>query len=400
MIKIAVIVPEEFFTAPERFGGAIVRAYKIYAEQLNMMPFFEIRFYLYNPINKALHLIDIMRNFIRISKYRPDIVVAPWEYYMSMLIAILLGVIARRPTVIIFNAVPLTGQVSGGFSSDEKIAFRYMMESCRYTTQSDLKNVFLCSMELVMEFLFVCVLMRIARFLRRQIMAIAITPHLGRELQKRKLNVVDVYPGNGIDIPQGVLNSTKIYDACYIANPVHIEKGFLDALYIWYIVTKKNIRAKLLVAGRITRDYQKEKLQNYIQKLGLNENIVLQVSYEGLPHDEILNIMSRCKVFIYPSRKDTWGLIIGEAMSIGLPVIAYALPGIEYAYSWCQGIKLVKVGDIITFSREIMSLLKDDELSSYMSNIALECARKMSWKRVALLEAKAILKALKQYYSN
>ena len=272
------------------------------------------------------------------------------------------------------------------------------MESCRYTTQSDLKNVFLCSMELVMEFLFVRALMRIARFLRRQITAIAITPHLGRELQKCKLNVVDVYPGNGIDIPQGVLNSTKIYDACYIANPVHIEKGFLDALYIWYIVTKKNMRAKLLVAGRITRDYQKEKLQNYIQKLGLNENIVLQVSYEGLPHDELLNIMSRCKVFIYPSRKDTWGLIIGEAMSIGLPVIAYALPGIEYAYSWCQGIKLVKVGDIITFSREIMSLLKDDELSSYMSNIALECARKMSWKKVALLEAKAILKALKQYY--
>ena len=400
MIKIAVIVPKGFFTAPERFGGGIIRAYKIYAEQLNAAPLFEIRFYPYNPINKALYLIDIMKNLIRIVKCKPNIVIAPCEVDISMLIAIVLGVIARKPIVIVFNAVPLTGQVSGGFSSDEKVAFRYMMESCRRSAQNDLKNVFLCNIKIVIRFLLVLTLMRIARFLKRQIMAIAITPYLGRELRKRKLNVVDMYPGNGIDMLQEAANSAKIYGACYIANPVHVEKGFLDALYIWYLVTKKNPRAKLLVAGRITRDYQKEKLQGYTRRLGLNENIVLRVSYEGSPRNEIMNLMSQCKIFLYPTRKDVWPLVVGEALSRGLPVATYMLPDIEYAYGWCPAVKLIRVGSIQEAAEEVLKLLQNDMQLISTSNTALECAKKMTWKKVALLEAKAILKALKQYYSK
>jgi len=400
MIKIAVIVPEGFFTAPENFGGGIIRAYKIYVEQLNMTPLFEIRFYSYNPINKALYLISVIKNLMKINKYKPDVVVSPCEVDISMLIAIVLGVIARKPIVIVFNAIPLIGQVSGGFSSNEKVAFRYMMESCRHSAQNDLKNVFLCNIKTVIRFLLECTLMHIAKFLKRQIMAIAITPYLGRELRKRKLNVVDMYPGNGIDMLQEVANSAKIYDACYIANPVHVEKGFLDALYIWYLVTKKNPRAKLLVAGRITRDYQEEKLQNYMQRLSLSENIVLRVSYEGLPHSETLNLMSQCKIFLYPTRKDVWPLVVGEALSRGLPVVTYMLPNIEYAYGWCPAVKLIRVGSIQEAAEEVLKLLQNDMQLISASNTALECAKKMTWKKAALLEAKAILKALKQHYSK
>jgi glycosyltransferase involved in cell wall biosynthesis len=396
MIKIAVLVPEGFFTTPERFGGGIVRAYKIYFEQLSKMPFFEICFYSYNSTNKTLYFTDMMEALVKFNKYKPDVILTPCEVEISMLLAIILGIIARRPVVIIFNAIPLTGHVGSGLSLDEKKAFKYIIQSC--IGSNDLKNIFLCGAKSVTKFLLVLVLMYTARFLRRQIIAIAVTPHIGRELQRRKLKVVDIYPGNGIDVPQRMLNSTKIYDSCYIANPIHIEKGLLDVLYIWRIVTRENPMAKLIIAGKIAKDLSENKLRGYIQRLYLGENIDLRISYETISRGEILNIMSRCKVFIYPSRKDTWGLIVGEAMSIGLPAIAYALPGIEYAYSWCQGIKLVKVGDIITFSRETTSLLKNNELLSYMSNIALKCARKMSWRKVALLEIKAILKALRQYY--
>jgi glycosyltransferase involved in cell wall biosynthesis len=400
MIKIAVVIPEGFFTIPERFGGGIVRAYKIYAEQLNTMPFFKILFYLYNPINKALYLIGVMRNIIRISEHKPDVIVSPCEVELSMLITILLGIIARRPIVIIFNAIPLTGYVSSGFSSNEKIAFRYMIQSYNHISKSNLKTRFLYILKPVMRFLLIYALMYIARFMRRQIMAIAITPHLGRELQRYKLNIIDVYPGNGIDMLQGTVNSTRIYDACYIANPIHIEKGFLDVIYIWYLITKKNLGTKLLVAGRITRDYQREKLQNYIQRLGLDENVVLRVSYEGLPHDEILDLMSRCKIFLYPTRKDVWPLVVSEALSRGLPVVTYRLHNIEYAYGWCPAVKLIRVGAVQKVAEEILKLLQDDTRLLSLSNTALECVKKMSWKKTALLEAKAILKALKHFYSK
>jgi len=398
MIKIAVLVPEGFFTTPERFGGGIVRAYKIYFEQLSKMPFFEICFYSYNSTNKTLYFTDMMEALVKFNKYKPDVILTPCEVEISMLLAIILGIIARRPVVIIFNAIPLTGHVGSGLSLDEKKAFKYIIQSC--IGSNDLKNIFLCGAKSVTKFLLVLVLMYTARFLRRQIIAIAVTPHIGRELQRRKLKVVDIYPGNGIDVPQRMLNSTKIYDSCYIANPIHIEKGLLDVLYIWRIVTRENPMAKLIIAGKIAKDLSENKLRGYIQRLYLGENIDLRISYEGISRDEILNIMSSCKVFLYPTRKDVWPLVIGEALSRGLPVITYMLHNIEYAYGWCPAVRLIRIGYISKASNEILKLLQDDTRLLSISNTALKCANKISWKKTALLEARAILKALKYYYSK
>jgi len=398
MIKIAVLVPEGFFTTPERFGGGIVRAYKIYFEQLSKMPFFEICFYSYNSTNKTLYFTDMMEALVKFNKYKPDVILTPCEVEISMLLAIILGIIARRPVVIIFNAIPLTGHVGSGLSLDEKKAFKYIIQSC--IGSNDLKNIFLCGAKSVTKFLLVLVLMYTARFLRRQIIAIAVTPHIGRELQRRKLKVVDIYPGNGIDVPQRMLNSTKIYDSCYIANPIHIEKGLLDVLYIWRIVTRENPMAKLIIAGKIAKDFSENKLREYIQRLYLGENIDLRISYEGISRDEILNIMSSCKVFLYPTRKDVWPLVIGEALSRGLPVITYMLHNIEYAYGWCPAVRLIRIGYISKASNEILKLLQDDTRLLSISNTALKCANKISWKKTALLEARAILKALKYYYSK
>ena len=398
MIKIAVVIPEGFFTTPERFGGGIIRAYKIYVEQLSKKSFFKIRFYCYNPINKALYLTDILKTFIRINKYNPDIILSPWEVDISILFTIILGVITRKPIVIVFNSIPFTGFIGSGLFLDEKIAFKYSIQSC--LGKNDLNNLFLCGMKSVMRFILVLALMYATRFLKKQIMVIAITPHIGEELQRRKLKVANVYPGNGIDKLQIMLGHAKIYDACYIASPVHIEKGLLDVLYIWNLVTKKNPRAKLIIAGRIMKDYQKGRLQDYIQKLGLNENVILRVSYEGLPHGEILDLMFKCKIFLYPTRKDVWPLVVSEALSRGLPVVTYRLHNIEYAYGWCPAVKLIRVGAVQEVAEEIIKLLQDDTRLLSLSNTALECVKKMSWKKTALLEAKAILKALKHFYSK
>jgi glycosyltransferase involved in cell wall biosynthesis len=158
--------------------------------------------------------------------------------------------------------------------------------------------------------------------------------------------------------------------------------------------------AKLIIAGKIAKDFSENKLQEYIQRLYLGENIDLRISYEGISRDEILNIMSSCKVFLYPTRKDVWPLVIGEALSRGLPVITYMLHNIEYAYGWCPAVRLIRIGYISKASNEILKLLQDDTRLLSISNTALKCANKISWKKTALLEARAILKALKYYYSK
>jgi glycosyltransferase involved in cell wall biosynthesis len=226
-------------------------------------------------------------------------------------------------------------------------------------------------------------------------MAVAITPIVGAELQKCGLNVLPIHPGNGIDIvtTSGIL---KIYDACYIANPLHVEKGLIDVIHIWRLVTREIPQSKLIIAGRIDRKSE-EMLRALIHRYSLDKNIIIYVSMAGLPHNLVRSLMAQCKLFVYPTRKDVWPLVIGEAMSVGMPVVAYALPDIRYAYGECRAVKLVEVGDIVKAAREVIGILQNREYVT-LSKLAREFAQKMTWERVALLEAKAILEGMKSFY--
>lgn len=51
------------------------------------------------------------------------------------------------------------------------------------------------------------------------------------------------------------------------------------------------------------------------------------VQFTGyIPHNELKNIYNRAHVFVFPSKFDTFGLVILEAMACGLPVVAYDVP--------------------------------------------------------------------------
>lgn len=44
-------------------------------------------------------------------------------------------------------------------------------------------------------------------------------------------------------------------------------------------------------------------------------------------HAELAEIYRQARVFVFPSRTDTFGLVLVEAMACGLPVAAYPVPG-------------------------------------------------------------------------
>jgi len=129
-MKIAVTVPEEFFTMPELYGGGIVHAYKIYEEQLSRIPFVKIRFYLYHLMNKALYLVDLVRNLVNIIRDEIDVIVSPCEAELSVFMTLTLGIASRKPIAIVFNTIPLTGEVGYGLSFNEKDAFKYIVKKC------------------------------------------------------------------------------------------------------------------------------------------------------------------------------------------------------------------------------------------------------------------------------
>ena len=93
----------------------------------------------------------------------------------------------------------------------------------------------------------------------------------------------------------------------------------------------------------------------------------------------IYGIMKGSRVFIYPSHVDSFGIVVAEALSCGLPVVAYDIPALRYYYGDCGAVKLVKEGDIEGMVNAVKEFLKGE-----YHDIAKACAKKYSWDKVAL----------------
>jgi glycosyltransferase involved in cell wall biosynthesis len=53
-----------------------------------------------------------------------------------------------------------------------------------------------------------------------------------------------------------------------------------------------------------------------------------EVKFEGARHgEELANYYAAADVFVFPSRTDTFGLVLLEALASGVPVAAYPVPG-------------------------------------------------------------------------
>jgi glycosyltransferase involved in cell wall biosynthesis len=56
--------------------------------------------------------------------------------------------------------------------------------------------------------------------------------------------------------------------------------------------------------------------------LGLSEN----VTFSGLvSEEEKFRLLKSSRVFVMPSRYESWGIVVGEAIVSGIPVVAYRL---------------------------------------------------------------------------
>jgi glycosyltransferase involved in cell wall biosynthesis len=159
-------------------------------------------------------------------------------------------------------------------------------------------------------------------------------------------------------------------------------------------VRKEIPEVRLSIAG--TGDLMQH-LKQLVSRYGLEDN----VTFEGhLGEDMLVDIYSRSGIFVFPSLREGMPMALLEAMSAGLPVVAFDIeplleamsaglpvvafdiePNVEALGGGKYGM-LVKTGDVESLAREIIQLLKNEERRAHYSKVSMERSKEYSQETV------------------
>ena len=156
------------------------------------------------------------------------------------------------------------------------------------------------------------------------------------------------------------------------------EKGLPELFVSLKKVTEKFTDLKLTLVGEGNR------LQEYktlVTDLGLIKN----VEFLGwLSDKELQSIAAESRFGIFPSRIESFGLSVVEAMAAGLPLIAARGGAVAENIEEDLTGRLVPVNDPDALTEAILSLLEDQQSAENRAKAAKTAAReKFSWEKTA-----------------
>jgi glycosyltransferase involved in cell wall biosynthesis len=125
-----------------------------------------------------------------------------------------------------------------------------------------------------------------------------------------------------------------------------------------------------------------------------DKTICSNVVLKGFINNEFqkFRFIKSCKVFIFPSVVESWGVAICEAMACGLPVVCYDLP--SYRVFQDGIVRIKEIGDIKSMTEAIIDLLSRKEKRIEHGYKAKRIAKLLRWDNIADFELNEIRKRL------
>jgi glycosyltransferase involved in cell wall biosynthesis len=148
--------------------------------------------------------------------------------------------------------------------------------------------------------------------------------------------------------------------------------------------------ARLIISGRSNSKRYEQLIANRIAESPAREAIWWE--NEWVDSDALIRRLRECSVLVLPSvsRREAFGMVLIEAMSIGKPVIATSIPGPRDIVQHNINGFLVPPRDSSKLAEAIISILSDTTLSMRMSRMSRRLARQYAWDLVAAQHAKII----------
>ena len=158
------------------------------------------------------------------------------------------------------------------------------------------------------------------------------------------------------------------------------EKGFIDLLRVYHGLTTLYPDWKLDIVGD---GAERKKLEDYIRENKLDKNVTMHGFRNKDYIDELLNSSS---IYLMTSLTESFGIVIIEAMSHGLPCIAFdSAEGARELIRDGENGYLVADRNKDNYIRKIVNLIEDKELRDKMGKYAYQSVQPFTGEEVIKL---------------
>lgn len=159
---------------------------------------------------------------------------------------------------------------------------------------------------------------------------------------------------------------------------LHERKGLPELLSAVKMIRAGRADVRLALIGR-------GPLEGWLRDRVRSERLEDSVCFLGArPHRAVLAFMRLADVFVLPSREEPFGVVLIEAMSQGLPIVATEVQGIpslvQEGFNGC----LVPAGNAARLAEKIEWLLENREAAAAIGRRNREKALRFDWKRLAV----------------
>jgi glycosyltransferase involved in cell wall biosynthesis len=226
----------------------------------------------------------------------------------------------------------------------------------------------------------------IAQALNASAGAVALSSHV-----RRTMEGMGVAPGKIIDIPNGVESARFRLPVSFdLRSRFGIPKGSRVVLSVgresWAKDYEMGIRAFVRAAGGDPDVYYLilgkgvRKWEHLKAELPEAAHVIL---CEGLHGDELVGAYQQADVFFLPSVKETFPLVVVEAMAAGLPEVVTDVSGSQDAIKDQENGLVVPPGDVEAAASALRKLLDDQSLGKRLGAANRERAALYDWGRIS-----------------
>jgi glycosyltransferase involved in cell wall biosynthesis len=201
------------------------------------------------------------------------------------------------------------------------------------------------------------------------------------EGQKKKIAVIPIGVDTNVFRPLSIEKKGDIFFLSLL-DKYHDFKG-LDVLLGAVNIVKRDMPdLKLIVGGGGV-------LQVHYERVAKSMGLIRNVEFVGsVPQEKLAEYYNSCSLFVLPSTdpsRETFGIVLLEAMACGRPVVATEIAGPAEDIKKSMAGLVISPGNKAELAEAILSILKNQDLAARIGSAGRRLVEeKYNWRRIAV----------------